>query len=380
MLGPETQRLAAGDDHLHIGARRQQLADRRRGLHHLFEVVQQEEHSLALQPLDQQIVGRHATVLEHAERVRDGRRHQLGMPDRGQRDEIHTVREIVRGVGRELQTQSTLSDAAGPDHRQETHVGLYEHLVRGGDEVAATHKWRGLHRKVVGSGIERAQRRKGCGQSGDHELEDALGALEVLEAVDAQIEDADAGGEAVAHEVAGRLRQHDLSAVSGGGDPRRAMHVHAHVARGPTGAARRCGAPSAPGRCARPASDALRVLAAPPRPRRPRHRPARRRRRRSRPRCRPRGRSTSRRPLAGSRAGRPGAWRIRRRVDAGARSSPSMSVKRSVIVPSGRGVATAQLCFRRPRLSGRSAPRSPPTSARPTARSPRPRDDSRRPR
>ena len=57
--------------------------------------------------------------------------------------------------------------------------------------------------------------------------------VEVLEAVNAQIEDADAGGEAVADEVAGRLRQHDLSAVSGGSDSRRAMHVHAHVARGP---------------------------------------------------------------------------------------------------------------------------------------------------
>ena len=86
-----------------------------------------------------------------------------------------------------------------------------------------------LHRQVVGDGVQAAERGEVGGQAGDDQLEDPLGAAEVLEAVLAQVAQRDARGERVAHEQARRLGEQHLAAVAGAGDARRAVHVVADV-------------------------------------------------------------------------------------------------------------------------------------------------------
>src|SRR4030095_3434296 len=71
-LGAQTQRLTAGDDELDPWTCREQLADRPCGIHHVFEIVEQEKYPLPVQTFDEQIEGGHAAVLEQTECVRYG--------------------------------------------------------------------------------------------------------------------------------------------------------------------------------------------------------------------------------------------------------------------------------------------------------------------
>ena len=73
--------------------------------------------------------------------------------------------------------------------------------------------------QVVGSGIERLERRKVGGQSVDDELEDALGMLQVLEPMLAQVAQGDACGKLAAHQLLGRERDQRLPAMRDGAQP-----------------------------------------------------------------------------------------------------------------------------------------------------------------
>src|SRR4029453_13592980 len=125
------------------------------------------------------------------------------------------------------------TDASGPDHRQKSRVALGEHLPRRGENVGAPKERCGLHGKVIGTRVQRAQRRKRRGKSGYDELEDTVGAVEILESMVTQIADSGACGKAVSHEGARRLRQDDLSTMSRSGNPRCTMHIQTDVAGRP---------------------------------------------------------------------------------------------------------------------------------------------------
>jgi hypothetical protein len=80
--------------------------------------------------------------------------------------------------------------------------------------------------------VERLEGREVSGQVrvGQDQLIEVLGLLQVLEAVGAQVTQRHARWQRVLSEHAGGLREQHLPAVSRSGDPRRAMHVQAHVA------------------------------------------------------------------------------------------------------------------------------------------------------
>ena len=89
-----------------------------------------------------------------------------------------------------------------------------------------------LRRQVVGTGVERADRREVGGQAVDHELGDALRA-QVLEPVRPQWTQRQAGRESPLDQLRRRLRQQHLPAVPGRGHARGAVHIVADV--GPVG-------------------------------------------------------------------------------------------------------------------------------------------------
>ena len=74
-------------------------------------------------------------------------------------------------------------------------------------------------------GRRRTQRRKARGQTGHDELVEALRPFEILQPVLAEVAQLEALEPIAADERRRRLREHDLSAVCGGADPRRAEHV-----------------------------------------------------------------------------------------------------------------------------------------------------------
>src|SRR4051812_34167806 len=78
----------------------------------------------------------------------------------------------------------------------------------------------GLERQIMWSDIEGPERREGRGKIGDVELEDMLGADQVLEAVLSAIDERRSSGQGIPDKLRGRLRQQYLSAVTGAQQPR----------------------------------------------------------------------------------------------------------------------------------------------------------------
>ena len=132
---------------------------------------------------------------------------------------MSAVRELVRELGCELQGEPGLAGAAGAGDRDEPlaaqQVCDVALLGRAPDEGMCGF---GQRRPV-----EAAQRR----ERAVAELIDPLRPRQVLEPMLAEVDDIVVSRE----QVARRLGEQHLAAVARGRDPRRAMHVHADVAR-----------------------------------------------------------------------------------------------------------------------------------------------------
>jgi hypothetical protein len=87
LLRGEAQPLAARHENVELRAGLEHLAKCRAGLDQVFEVVEQAEH-----PLLADVLGEPARRPEH---LRDRRRHQLRIPERGKRYPPDTVRIAV---------------------------------------------------------------------------------------------------------------------------------------------------------------------------------------------------------------------------------------------------------------------------------------------
>ena len=139
---------------------------------------------------------------------------QRGVGNGGERHEEDAVLELVQEVRRRLQGQAGLARAPRTGEGKEAHLGSQKppsdllHLPLAPDERG------GLHGQVVRAALERPQRREIGGQIRRQELEDALGAGEVLQAVFPQIPQLCTHRQLVPHQLLGRQREERLPPVT----------------------------------------------------------------------------------------------------------------------------------------------------------------------
>ena len=133
---------------------------------------------------------------------------------------------------RGLQASRVLPTPPGPGEGEQPHPVDAEavrdrlHVVRAADRPV------GRRRQPVRparSVRQRGQSREVRRQIADDELEEVLGVIEVLEPVLPEIPQRDAGRQLVGDQCARGARDQHLPAVPGRADPRRAVHVQAHV-------------------------------------------------------------------------------------------------------------------------------------------------------
>ena len=95
-LTVDPQGAAAGGQHAEPGGCGQQLSDARRGVAHLLEVVENDEHPSLAHVIVQGGHGREAATVREAELVGDGAGNQLGISQGRERHEEDAVRESSR--------------------------------------------------------------------------------------------------------------------------------------------------------------------------------------------------------------------------------------------------------------------------------------------
>ena len=208
-LAPHTKVLAAGRQQPQVRARFDQRRQLRRGVDYLLEVVQQQQQlpfpDVLMEPLPR------------PERLRDRRKHQVGVAQPRQLDPEDAGLEVGHQLPGHLDREPRLARAARTGQRDQARPALEQ---RGQllDLAFAPDERAGRARQVrVG---DRLQRREGLRP----ELEKPNRLVEVLEPVLAQIE------YLRVHAVAGRRGEEHLPAVSCSRHPGAEMHVQAHVA------------------------------------------------------------------------------------------------------------------------------------------------------
>ena len=226
-LALEVQDGAAGDEHVELRSRAEQLGDERRRTGHLLEVVEHQQHGLVTQVILERLQQRAVRRLADPQGGSDGRRHQALVGDGSQLDEEDAIGVLTQAFGGHLQRQSGLAGATRAGERDQ--AGRVDQLAHRGDLRVPAHEARQLQRQVVGMGVQGADRREVPLQAGDLELVDALWSSEVLEPMRSQVEHADALRQPRLHQRACRVRDEDLAAVACAGDARGTVHIQAHV-------------------------------------------------------------------------------------------------------------------------------------------------------
>ena len=228
LLPVDVEGGSAAGHHLEVRARLQQLGHHRRALRkQLLEIVEHQQHPLALQVLHHD-VERHAVARDRdSDRLGDHRRHQVGVADGRQGDEVDAVGKGLHDLRADLEAEAGLADASRPDQRQQARPG--EQALGLGDRLLAPDKAGELRRQVVGRRVQRAERGKRVGYAVDDELVETFRTRQVLQAVQAQVAKGEVARQAGLDQGAGGFRQQDLPTVRGRLHPRRVMHVEADV-------------------------------------------------------------------------------------------------------------------------------------------------------
>jgi hypothetical protein len=233
MLAAHPQGFPARHGDLESRAPLEEIDDPLRSGHDLLEIVDQQQNVLVAQLERQRLERRLVASRAHADAASDGCKRGRRLPDRGQVDEEHTVRETVDLVRRRLEGHPRLADAAGTSEREQPNPVRVQQVAKRGQLRFAAEELRRLGGKVVRPLGERHERRKVELKRGMDKLEDALGPREVLEAVLAEVTKARLGGQVTIRKLGGRCRKEHLSSVARGHDPGGAVHGGAEEIVGP---------------------------------------------------------------------------------------------------------------------------------------------------
>ena len=213
-LAVHAQGGAAGGEEAHAGTVPEELVgELDHGRDQVLAVVDHEQRGLVAEPLCEGLGDGPAGLLADAERFGGGLRHQLWLAERRELDQPDAVLEAVDHVGGRLEREAGLARAAGADEGE--HAAGRELLLDLRELGVATDEAGRADRQVVAARVHRPERRKFRAEISCGDLEDPLRALEVAEAVPAEVAELDPLGQAVDREVTRRLGQEDLVAVRG---------------------------------------------------------------------------------------------------------------------------------------------------------------------
>ena len=163
----------------------QELGRERRRVEHLLEVVEYEQQLLAGEVLGEDLGDREGALLARAHSRGDLRGHERGVGQRREEGDEGAVGERGEQARRDLEGQACLAGAAGPGQGHEPRLSQeLDHLAQ---LVLAPDEGGELGRQVVRPGIEAAQGGEVGRQARGADLEQALGAFEVLETVLAEV-------------------------------------------------------------------------------------------------------------------------------------------------------------------------------------------------
>jgi hypothetical protein len=226
VLARNSQRPSTGGDHGQAGQSRHELSDDCVGVGHLFEVVQDHQCATVRQVLGDPVRG--PLSWWRVDHLADGRPHQVGAGDRGQRHEVDPVRKVDRQLSGQLDRQAGLARTSWSRERHQPDLGLSQQVGQGCDLLVTTDQPGGCRREA-GFRADRPQRAELGLQPVDVQLPQAFRRRDVLQLVQAEVAQAEPGGQGVARELGGHRGHDDLASVRGRRDAGGAMHVHTDV-------------------------------------------------------------------------------------------------------------------------------------------------------
>ncbi len=227
LLTRDAQHDAAADEHRQLRACVEQRSDRRGGGHHLFEIVENEQHGTVADMVDEAVHRVSPASVGEVEGLRHGRQHQLRIGDRGQLDEEDPTGVVTERAAGNLKAESRLARASGPGQREQPVIA--KQLADLGDFAVTSEEAGKPGRQIVRSGVERAQSGKVVLHAGDDELPEMLGMLEVLQPMLAEVAQIDTIRQRLAQQRPRRRRDQDLPAMADARDAAGPMDVEADV-------------------------------------------------------------------------------------------------------------------------------------------------------
>src|SRR5438067_5350675 len=144
---------------------------------HLLEIVQEQQHLLALQFVLQTLQERLTTHLTDAKALRDSCNDQCRIAYGSQINEIDAIGEQVTEFCRHLQGQARLPCSAGACQRHQVHIFTAQELFDGSYFLFPSNERCWLNGQIVGVGTEGVERWEIDGQARDDELVEVARAL-----------------------------------------------------------------------------------------------------------------------------------------------------------------------------------------------------------
>ena len=123
LLPRQVQRRAAGDQDPRPSGGGEQVGDEAAGVEHLLHVVEDQQDVPLGKVAAEVFQQRGAARVLQPDAAGDRHRHQRRVPHRGQRHEVHAVREVRLRPARQLDRQPRLAAAARPGQREQPRAG-----------------------------------------------------------------------------------------------------------------------------------------------------------------------------------------------------------------------------------------------------------------
>ena len=196
----------------------------------MLDVVEHDQERPCAQVVVERTLECPAAALAHVERLGDRGDDVLGLRDRRQWNKERAVREVSEHVGCSLQRQARLPRAPRPGQRDDAVIVAPQAPAEVFELPLAADQRRRLCWQVRRSQVEGVQRREVLGEAGRDHLEDPVRLQEVLQPVRAEIAKRDVVERLLLEQLARRLRNKRLTAVTRRADARGAVNADPHIA------------------------------------------------------------------------------------------------------------------------------------------------------
>ena len=125
-----------------LGQRTKQCRDSWRRLDHLLDVVEDQQQVLSPQDCSQLLGQRPVAELGQVQRLGDRRQDELGIADRGQRDEDHPICEKALHANGNLLGEARLAHATRSGQRHQPNIISLQKVADRRDVSLAADQWR----------------------------------------------------------------------------------------------------------------------------------------------------------------------------------------------------------------------------------------------